>query len=167
MSYTDKEKAKAAALLADGKSYRDVEEATGIPRSTLNRWRTEDPTFRAAVQSCQVELGDMAGALLAASGAELLRRLRDPDALAEVDVSTLNRVFGTAADKLIALRRIESSRVVTVEHTHGVQPVTPAEIQEHRRRILAKLDQLREQGREPALRAYLEGSSPACLPEVG
>jgi len=131
------ERAAAALLLAEGRSYREVERRTGIPRSTLHRWRRENGTFRDTVKAARLELRDLALALVNAAGGELLRRLDDPDSAREVDVTTLNRIFGTAADKLIALRRIEAPQRVEVAAREPV--VTPEEIRQRRRQLLLRL----------------------------
>ena len=141
----DDDRASAALLLAEGRSYRYVEQRTGIPRSTLHRWRTEDRTFRDTVKAAQVEIEDLASALLAASGGELLRRFRDAEALAAMDTPTLNRVFGTAADKLIALRRIETPQ--RVEVAPAARVLSPEELIRERRALLERLlDTAEEEG---------------------
>lgn len=133
MAYTDEQKAEAAALLAEGRSYRDVEKATGIDHVTVFRWRRDDETFRNAVKAATVGLEDICRALVEKSGAMLLTALDEE----EVSVADLNRVMGTAADKLVALKRIETPQ--KVEHSGSIA-VTPEELLERRRRLVARLN---------------------------
>jgi len=135
MAYTDKQKAEAAALLAEGRSYRDVEEATGIDHTTVHRWRRDDATFRDAVTSARASLEDLASAVLSRSWGELLDRLADPEKRGEITPDVLARMGGTAAAQLVALKRIETP--VTIDSTLTV--VSPEELVERRHRLLQRI----------------------------
>jgi len=132
MAYSKKEKARAIAMLADGKSYRNVKNATGIGISTLARWKKREP-FRNAVEQARRELGDLAAEIIDRSGRKLLEKLDDPDY--DWTVPELNRVFGTAGDKAVQLKRIEEPQ--KVEHTVGV--ISPEDLAERREQLRQRL----------------------------
>jgi len=134
-NYTDKDKAQAAALLAEGKSYRAIEDETGIEFSTVGRWRREDPTFRHAVEATRAPLEDLCGIIVHKGSQEIVRRLSDEKTCSEMSDADLNRYVGTAADKLVALERIRTPLKAEVEIAVG----TPDELIERRRRLLESL----------------------------
>lgn len=46
-----KQHLKAAEILAKGGTFRMAGRATGVPISTIHRWKSEDPEFRALIDS--------------------------------------------------------------------------------------------------------------------
>ena len=127
--------ARAAVLLAEGKSYREVAAEVGVDHTTVWKWRTHDATFANAVKASQVDLGDLCHSLVDLAGRELRRRMEDEEQLAGMSEELLNRIAGTAADKLIAIKRIETP--LQVEHSGSV--ATPTEVEDRRAAILERL----------------------------
>ena len=140
MAYTDKQKAEAAALLAEGRSYRDVEEETGIPRSTVHDWRANDRTFSDAIAAGRASLEDLAAAVVGQAWGELLRRLRDDKQRTEITADALARMGALAATQLVALRRIETP--TKVEHSGPGAGLTPDELLASRLNLRDRLAEL-------------------------
>ena len=105
--HSPKTKHTAAAARADGASMSRAAESAGVHRTTVWRWESgADGDYTAGLQRCKRALLVNAANLATAAGTEILRRLQaDPES---ASLSELNRIWGTAADKLFAANEEQS-----------------------------------------------------------
>ena len=96
-----REKRTAAIARAEGSTVSGAAHAAGVHRSTVWRWESGgDADYCNVLRHCKRALLQDAADLAALAGREMLRRLVDEPTA--VSSSELNRIWGTAADKLLA-----------------------------------------------------------------
>ena len=130
--HTPATKYHAASVRADGASIAQAATAAGVDRTTVWRWESSvDEDYTAGLQHCKRVLVEDAAQLAALAGRELLRRLRDePEA---VSYSELNRIWGTSADKLLAVPEPMADELADLAREdlleHLAQQLSPADLE--------------------------------------
>jgi len=139
----DKAKAAAALVLAEGGSYRQAAKAAGVSHTAVFAWRRDDVTFANAVISQRRPMEDLCAAIVELSGGEIVKRLKDEAKIEAMEPEVLNRIMGTAADKLVAMERIRAP--LKVELKAEVTAVTGEELAHRRAAFTARLLAEREE----------------------
>ncbi len=124
---TKQQKELAVAELARGATYRAAARRAGIKSgSTVWRWVNNDETYRHELQQAKRAALASAAELVLLAGKEIKDRLEDDERREAMSVGDLNKIHGTATDKIIHAAAIEAEQGVDESATMDTEGMLDA-----------------------------------------
>tara|TARA_R110000824_G_scaffold102100_5_gene242282 strand:+ start:142 stop:603 length:462 start_codon:yes stop_codon:yes gene_type:complete len=108
---TKQQKGLALAELAKGQTYKAAARAAGVASdSTVWRWVNNSEAYRQELQEAKRAALASAAELVLLAGKEIKDRLEDDEKREAMSVGDLNKIHGTATDKIIHAAAIEAEQ---------------------------------------------------------